>query len=182
MKKLIFVIVIFTCGLSQCKKSENVSSTISDENLVNGTEVADTLKNIVKGIVPSDTTTTNPISVNPNDSTALVFIRTFYIEYLLAFENDFTDSVRIKYCTSKLIKKLSNKKLDYDPFLNAQDFDDNLLKTLDVKKSDAPQEYYIVSYVDGYSKKKVYIVMSLAEHKGEYKISDVILDWNRGKK
>lgn len=173
MKKLIFVIVVFACGLSQCKKSGDASKTISDENLVSSTG-DDNSKDTVKGIVPLDTTRTDPMSVDPNDSTALVFIRMFYKEYLLEFENDFVDSVRRKYCTPELIKKIVNKELDYDPFLNAQDFDDSLLRTLDAKKSNTPQGYYIVSYVDGYSKKKVYIVISLAEHEGEYRISDVI--------
>lgn len=182
MKKLIFVIAIFACGLSQCKKSESVSSKVSDENIVSSTEDSDTSRNIVKGIIPSDITRTNPMSVNPDDSTGSIFIRTFYKEYLLGFDKDFADSVRRKYCTPELIEKLANKELDYDPFLNAQDFDDDLLKTLDIKKSNTPQGYYIASYVDGYSKKKVYIVMSLAGHDGEYKISDVILGFESGKK
>lgn len=180
MKKLIFVIVICACVLNQCKKREDVSSTISDENLVR-TEDADTSKNIVKDVAPSDTTSANPKSVNPNDSTALVFIRTFYEEYVLAYECNFEDSVMRKYCRPELIKKLSNKELDYDPFLNAQDFDDNLLKTLDIKKSNDPQGYYVVSYV-GYRNDNVYIAMSLAEDEGVYKISDVILGWEPEKK
>ncbi len=157
------------------------SSTISDENLV-GTENADTSKNTVKDVAPLDIISTNHKNVNPGDSTGLIFIRMFYEEYLLGLEDDSAASVKRIYCTSGLIEKLANKKLDYDPFLNAQDFDDNLLKTLDVKKSNDPQGYYIVSYLDGYSKKKVYIVMKLTGHEREYKISDVILGFEPEKK
>jgi hypothetical protein len=175
MKNAIFTIVISACVLSQCKKSEHVSNTVSDENLVRSTEDADTSKNTAKGIFPSDTTSANPVRVNPGDSTAAIFIRIFYQEYLLGLENDFADSVRAKYCTPDLIKKLANMELDYDPFLNAQDFDDNLLKKLDIKRANDPQGYYVVSYMDDYNNENVYIVMSLAEHEEGYRISDLII-------
>ena len=177
MKQLIFILVIFACGLVNCKRNQNAADKSSVKDVAQNANT-DTSKLDVERISQSDTSGTETMYVEDSvDSTGLIFIRKFYEDYLFALENGFADSLIREYSTFELIDKLDSKELGYDPFLNAQDFDENLLKTFDVKKSDTPQDYYIASYVDGYSKKKIYIVMSLEQLERKYKINDIILGY-----
>ncbi|NBW35352.1 MAG: hypothetical protein EBR30_10110 [Cytophagia bacterium] len=161
MKKLILGVLVFlNYAFTQCKTRTN-DRYISDVDKV----VIDGSSGHSSGI----------ISKQDDDESikALLFLRNFYEEYLAAFNNSSTDSVKKKYCTVELLKELNFGDRSYDPFLNAQDFDHNFLKTLKIKKSGVSKEIFIVSYVDSYTKEDVQITIGLLKIQNEYKINSV---------
>lgn len=82
-------------------------------------------------------------------------------------------SLKEKHCTSKLIRKLKDEELDYDPFLKSQDCDIAWLKSLEIKKDESKDDLYHVSYKDAYSGDKVVIGLVVVKEKDTYKIDDV---------
>ncbi len=76
-------------------------------------------------------------------------------------------TIKHKYCSEKLLQKLSLEELDYDPFLNAQDCDIEWLKTLSVIKESKSKNKYVVSFVDNFSKKrnKIKLFVTVIENK-----------------
>lgn len=105
------------------------------------------------------------------------FLMMFYKEYTSELKKkivDFKviDNIKKKYCTLKLINKLAQSELDYDPFLNAQDVNDDILKSIIINDTDE-EGVYIVSY-DGYNDDKIYVKLLLIKIEGDYKVSDII--------
>lgn len=168
MKYLVFGLLTVLLSCSQgTRKSDNQSKQADSIKIKQDSVVS--LKDS-SGVVEDELDTI--VTTESGES----FIKGFYEEYLSSIDKGTSDEVKLEFCTPELITKLSENDLSYDPFINAQDFDESLLKTLDVKKSDAPQGYYVASYL-GYRNKKVYIAMSLEQRKGGYKISDLILSF-----
>jgi len=82
------------------------------------------------------------------------------------------DLIKTRFCTASLLSELRKKELDYDPFLNAQDSDMGLLKTLKIEESKRIG-FYIVTYMDNFSKKPVRIVLSIVRDAGRYRINEI---------
>ncbi len=75
--------------------------------------------------------------------------------------------IKHKYCSDKLLRKLSLEELDYDPFLNAQDCDIEWLKTLTITKDNKSKNKYIVGFIDNFSNKKntIKLIISIISNK-----------------
>jgi hypothetical protein len=153
MKNLILILLLL---MFSCKK--------------NGYNKEDKLlkKDSVHEIIPE-------ILINSNKE-SLKFLKSFYKEYILSFEKNSSDSIINQYCTSELIDRLNKSKLDYDPFLNAQDTDSSILKTFNFIEDFNNKGTYILSYDDVYNNSKIFITLTLVELEGEYKINDIIND------
>lgn len=171
-KKYLALMVVFLCTLSQC--SSNSSDEASDEKSIEN-EDDDLSEDPSLGFDDSQDATPLVTDEAPSE-----FIKMFYAEYLSALETGSTESVIDAHCTPELASRLANSDLDYDPFLNAQDFDENVLKTLEVTQSER-QEFFVVSYMDSYSNSKVYVAMRLVAAKGGHRISDVIPGFDPGR-
>ncbi|MCE2733407.1 MAG: YbjP/YqhG family protein [Flammeovirgaceae bacterium] len=160
MKKLILgVLAVLNFAFVQCETRTH-DRNVSDVGTV---AIDDSGGRSLGGITKQDDESTK----------ALLFLRKFYEEYLAAFNAGSTDSVKKKYCTVELLEKLNHSELSYDPFLNAQDFDDNFLKTINIRKLVDSKESFIVSYIDSYTKRDVQITLRLLEIQNEYKIDSV---------
>ncbi len=101
----------------------------------------------------------------------------FYTEYVTAQEQMPADQKKVnsilkQYCTKIMISK--QQKSDYDLFLNAQDVTENLLNTLEIAASESNPDVFEVSYLDTYKQKRTGIKLLIEEHKGKYKIADVL--------
>ncbi|MFB9057209.1 hypothetical protein ACFFU9_10695 [Mariniflexile ostreae] len=101
-------------------------------------------------------------------------IKDFYTSYLsiaekIPYNKKGLDSLKTKYLTIDLIKRLESLKLDYDLILNSNDvdtrWDDNIL----VKKDSTNLNIYNVSYTNGSS----YIKIEITNTNGISKISDI---------
>ncbi|MFI2743570.1 hypothetical protein ACG2LH_12580 [Zhouia sp. PK063] len=106
----------------------------------------------------------------------ILFLKEFYLTYIsflkknpLADRKDI-DKIIQKFCTKELMIKI--RDLDYDPFLNAQDFDDDILDKLKIFPSDASNKF-IVTYIDSFSSNQIKIEISLTVNKNYFKISDL---------
>lgn len=85
------------------------------------------------------------------------------------------DSLKSRYCTKRYLDELSSDDdLDYDPFLKAQDYDIEWLKTLTVNKTPEKEMLYIVSYYESYKKARTTIRLKIIKEKGSYKIDSAL--------
>ena len=106
-------------------------------------------------------------------------LKEFYTSYITANEKiplDFAkiDSVKKEYCTANLLSKIKKKKLDYDPFLKAQDSNIKWLKSLSVEKDSKEKNLYHVTYTDSFSGKKIIIDLIVIKKNESYKIDDIV--------
>ncbi|KAF2328461.1 XAC2610-related protein [Flavobacterium nitrogenifigens] len=124
--------------------------------------------------------------IQENDSLIINTIKEFYISYI--FENSkneinpsFINKIKDKYISKKLLQNIRNQmengSLDWDPFVNAQDFYDGWIKTLKVKKDESVNNQYIVSYYNGKEDEKMYL--GVIKEKNQYKIDFIIRHDNK---
>jgi len=113
------------------------------------------------------------------DDKAVAMLDAFYKEYVTAYADTSSTSVQHtnevikKYCTPELTKKIAAASLDSDPFINAQDGDLSILKTLTVKH--AGKNIYKACYTESYSNTKNCTDVTIAKVGDSYKISHVVL-------
>jgi hypothetical protein len=110
-------------------------------------------------------------------------LKEFYTEYISELgkrESDYAKVLEIsqKHCTKRLCDELGKYSeimvIDYDPFLNAQDFTDNFLKTLEIKKDSIRNDIYHISYFwNGYNEGYRYIELYIVKEGNSYKIDNV---------
>jgi hypothetical protein len=122
-------------------------------------------------------------------------LRTFYREYFLeetktkidtdgtaGIGTDYTkiELLKKKYCTKNFLIKLEKafaNELDYDPLVNAQDFDMKDYETLKIIKDKTKSNVYLVSFgYFEYDKNNIQkpIKMVIVKDKGMYKIDSII--------
>jgi hypothetical protein len=85
--------------------------------------------------------------------------------------------IKSKYFTANLLDKLDklNKQgLNYDPFINAQDWDIDLLKKLMIRKEIKSNNIFEVSYPDNYRKTLTKIKLIVIKQNDNYKIDDIL--------
>ncbi|WP_026299980.1 hypothetical protein [Flavobacterium rivuli] len=123
------------------------------------------------------------IPVTNNNDTgndeAITMLNSFYKEYVTAFADTThtsaqqTDAVIKKYCTPQLTKKIAEASLDSDPFINAQDGDISILKTLTIKHT--KKDIYKACYTESYSNTTNCTDVTVSKIGDAYKISHVVL-------
>lgn len=175
MKNQIFMLIaiLFSCAPNAHENNKETEAEQMKMNVNSITVEVDTINSLNDSL--SNSIANENDSLN-SDEKRIAFIKAFYTEYIKAMENIKTrnsDTVKLKYCTPELLQRLSKSKLDFDPFINAQDFDDNLLKTLNVKVDTTQENRYIMSYVDTFTDSKVFVVLELKKLENDYKINDI---------
>ena len=116
---------------------------------------------------------------NNRTETKIEFVENFYEEYIselseMPMDLDRIDSLEKKFLTVELYKKLKEQDLDYDPFLNAQDFDDDILEKLASNEHTEKKDVVKVSYIDDYTSSTVSIFLKVIELENGYKISSIL--------
>lgn len=111
---------------------------------------------------------------------AMKMLKDFYTAYVtevskMPFDQKRIDSIIERFCTRHLISELRKKELDFDPFLNAKDFGDDLLNTLKIQRESMIGRPYRVSYLDNFSKKPIVIRLAVIKEGGRFKIDEIHL-------
>ena len=116
-------------------------------------------------------------SCSQNKVKEISYLKNFYGEYVNNWDNESKiNAIRKDNFSKALISGInvanSTGKLDFDPIINAQDVDNNLLKTLNIKyqKND---DFYEVSYLDSYKNSKLSTYIKLINYKSSFLISDI---------
>lgn len=114
---------------------------------------------------------------NNQTEAKIEFIEDFYKAYiseLSEMDLDRIDSLERKFLTVELRNKLKEEDLHYDPFLNAQDFDDDILEKLAYDEHPEKKDVVKVSYIDDYTSSTVSIFLEVVEIANGYRISSVL--------
>ena len=116
---------------------------------------------------------------NKSEKEMICMIKNFYTAYItenskMPIDTLQIDALKKKHCTTSLLLKLENEDLDYDPFLNAQDCDINMLQSLNIKKAQVATDVYIISYLAEGHEDPVVIKMKVTK-KGDAWMIDEIL-------
>lgn len=110
-----------------------------------------------------------------NDDQMVKMLTLFYVEYITECSKNIDNAVEMhkiknKYCTHHILKKMERKKIDYDPFLNAQDCDIRWIKYLVITKNPSRKNCFKISYG---SEDEHDVIVILKKKKDGYLISDI---------
>jgi hypothetical protein len=102
----------------------------------------------------------------------------FYLSYIKELSSDFPDMDRLmvlkkKFCSSRLLNKLENQDLDYDPFLNSQDADQKWAESIEISRGYSDYQYN-VSYFDSFSSQRIVIRLEIVLERNQFKIDSII--------
>lgn len=116
---------------------------------------------------------------NSSDKQIVEMLKKFYNEYLteidkMPLNQKKINLVKQKFCTSKLLKKIDLLELDYDPFVNAQDFDSEVLKTIKFTKDSKSLNIYKACYIYSFNKKNICIKLRIIKTNNNFKIDDIL--------
>ncbi|WP_281297672.1 hypothetical protein [Flavobacterium limnophilum] len=115
---------------------------------------------------------------NSSDKEIVEMLKTFYKEYVtendrMPVNEEKVELIKKKYCTSKLLKKMGLIEFDSDPFLDAQDIEPTLLKTIKFTK-DKSGNTYKASYLTTFNNKTVCVKLQIVKVNNTFKIDDII--------
>ena len=115
------------------------------------------------------------------NKTTIDFVRDFYISYLTDLNENTTKCVLKKYLSENLINSI--EKLDYNPIIDAQDYNKFDLRELKVSKTDN-KDIYRVTFIN--MNKEVIIDVKIAQKDNLFKIIALInkkisIPYNLGK-
>lgn len=117
-------------------------------------------------------------AANAQTDSAKLFLVNFYKLYIPTYNQTHGEDVKLqkKYSTAKLIAALPKlqEEMNCDPYVNAQDADQDWLRTLKVEKDAKTANLYNVSFFDNYEKKRFYVKVFVTKEKGQYKISGFV--------
>jgi hypothetical protein len=120
--------------------------------------------------------------VDNRDEIAIKTLKEFYTMYITEcakvpenWEN--INSLKEKYLTKELQKKLKDKDIDYDPVINAQDCDEDWIRTLKINTVEG-KDVYTVCFVSSFDNQMTCIKLHLVNADGKYLIDDIISDIN----
>jgi len=122
------------------------------------------------------------VRAQPSDEEVFAMLKTFYTKYIRTLNKYPTEERKLQpllkaNCDAKLLARLKEKKwsgkLDYDPFLKAQDVELEWIRTLEVRKV-PNKDQYAVSFSETPDRIVVHLVVK--EVDGGLKIKDVVLD------
>lgn len=115
------------------------------------------------------------------------FLKNFYTEYL-SVPDDVSSylmqkDILKKFCEQSLLDNISKIKLDYDPFIFAQDFWSGVLRYLKVKKYGTKKNVYKVSfhYLNKDDSDRIRIRLKVINTTEVCKISDIISVYDKEK-
>lgn len=112
-----------------------------------------------------------------SDSLIIKTIKDFYVSYIIEnskeeFDESVVNEIKRKYVTENLLlsikTKMSDGSLDWDPFVNAQDFYEGWINSLNITKELSKDNIYKVSYFDGNNDVEIFI--SLITEDNQFKI------------
>lgn len=117
----------------------------------------------------------NPQGVKQDTITkTLLLFYTSYITESLVMNDQKISELKKVYITSKFLEKLQKLELDYDPFVDAQDFDESWLESLKVVRSKEINGVYEVYRFDHYNQKYVCIKLRVIKEDCQYKINSIL--------
>ena len=112
-----------------------------------------------------------------NDSKGIEMLETFYKEYFALVENSIDPSeienFRVENCTKEFMKKIKKWKIDYDPFINAQDASAESVNSLIINRVSDREKTFSVSYTYPGSDVPNEIVLTLEIVYSKYKIAGI---------
>lgn len=105
-------------------------------------------------------------------------LKKFYTDYIEEMSKDFPDTNKLqilkkKFCTPRLLAKLQDRDLDYDPFLNAQDADKKWAENIKISKGFTDLQYNVL-YYDSFMNRWVTIRLVVLRENNHYKIDSII--------
>lgn len=113
-----------------------------------------------------------------NNKTAEQTLSEFYTQYITECINDYNSDaigdIMEEFVTKELRQRLDTLKLDYNPFLHAQEYDKAYLETLEIKPISGQENVYCVCY-KFYSSEdpKNCIILFMIEIDGKYFINNI---------
>lgn len=165
--KVRFILFIFFIGFS-CSNSagENENSNVDNSQR----KIKEDSSNSKK---------VEPVNINNQGEPKIEFVENFYKEYITGLSEmpmnfDRVDSIKRSFLTEELYEKLEEQQLDFDPFLNAQDFDDNILEKIAYNEHPEKIDVVKVSYIDGYTSSTISIFLEVVELANGYRISSIL--------
>lgn len=112
-----------------------------------------------------------------NDSKGIEMLETFYKEYFALVENSIDpfeiENFRVENCTKEFMKKIKKWKIDYDPFINAQDASAESVNSLIINRVSDREKTFSVSYTYPGSDIPKEIVLTLEIVDSKYKIAGI---------
>ena len=122
--------------------------------------------------------TTKSTKITNHDIVKINFLEEFYKRYILLVANNIEIEPLKKLievsCDENLIIKIDNSDIDYDPFLNAQDANEESINSLEIKKCSNESDIFCVSYLWDSSSEKTNIKLRVSIINGKPKIVDII--------
>ncbi len=119
-------------------------------------------------------------ATNSEITQAIEMLTEFYTHYLTEQDKMLSDGynpktievIKNNYLTVKLQERLNFLELEYDPFLNAQDFSKDWIKTLEITPVEEIEDAYNVCY--HYDNEHTNcITLFLVKENGKFKINDI---------
>lgn len=169
-KNTLFIILVIACIAGSCKQK-------AKETSVPQTDSISVPAPAQKGSIVSNDTTS---SSQQAQLSGMEMLREFYTLYITENDKMKRDDLRIatikeKYVTPKLIAKIDSAmlyyNLNYDPFVNAQDYDTAWIKTLEIAPVPERTNTFDICYTYNRNSKSCTTVV-LVESEGKYMIDN----------
>lgn len=169
-KNTLFIILVIACIAGSCKQKAKETSVPQTDSI----SIPAPAQN---GSIDSNDTTS---SSQQAQLSGMKMLREFYTLYITENDKMKRDDLRIatikeKYVTQKLIAKIDSAmlyyNLDYDPFVNAQDYDTAWIKTLEIAPVPERTNTFDICYTYNRNSKSCTTVV-LVESEGKYMIDN----------
>lgn len=169
-KNTLFIILVIACIAGSCKQKAKETSVPQTDSISIPAPAQ-------KGSIDSNDTIS---SSQQAQLSGMEMLREFYTLYITENDKKKRDDLRIatikeKYVTPKLIAKIDSAmlyyNLDYDPFVNAQDYDTAWIKTLEIAPVPERTNTFDICYTYNKNSKSCTTVV-LVESEGKYMIDN----------
>lgn len=178
--KIFFIIGLLSIGLCSCMNTQKHADKRQTVSNANDTTAC-------YGLTITDSTYNGKTSVHKEgqqQDSASYILRQFYTEYITEWlrnddiGNNKIEAIRKQYITRQLFDELQRMykegKLDYDPFLEAQDCDKSVLEKLRIEKDTVQANVYRVYLWDNYNQKYKEVSLLLEYEEYGYKIGNIL--------
>ncbi len=113
-------------------------------------------------------------------------LHSFYTTYISAGCEDLSTNyepklnrIKKRYCTAKFVKNLTSRtetgEIDWDPLINAQDFNPKWILSLSIKRNVSRINQYDISYFDDYTHKESTMKVTVTKQGEDFLINNVLL-------